>query len=840
MARYLRRTTQSRGHSDLRPPIVIGGGIAFRGPGVLRVARKTRLEQVRHFGSARLRPPVVVAEEAAPFTARPVETHLASKVPQQSGLVRRQPRSRLFPPVVLGINYIFPGPGMLFAPRPKPQTLSFLRPPAVVEQPVVEVYFGPQVTLARIRPAPTAVALRPPTVVHGAVELSGPETSLAPSTRLGRAPHTRLIPPAVVGAGLAFAPPAISLTYSQRGKPKSRLSAPAVVQAAVVEAFYGPQITLAPQRRGAPHSRLAPPIVIGAGIVYAPIRGHLTYSRRGRPLSQLGAPQVVGAPFVAAPVQVALTRIRPQRTTTALGVFPPQAVVHASVTVTLVRILPPQRAVVLQPPVVVQAAEHVFFAPSTSLTYSRRGKPRSRLAAPAVIGAGIDFGPPFMQLAYSRRGEALSRLTPPAVVAAPTLFFGPEVTLTRIRPRPTTTTLGVFPPQAVVYAPISVHLAYSRRGQPISFLRGLPVGASNVYVGPVTHLAYSRRGKPFSQLFPVTPGKEPFRPVQVTLAVNKPKPTTTELQPPVVVAAQVVAFYGPSINLTYSRRGKPRSKLRPPAVIGAGIVFRPIRVNLVTDRKRVAVERGGPRATMWMLRPPQVLRLQEFDLSLRRIRKELTYSRRGRPISFLQPPVVVRLAVEIYGPEITLAPSRFPKPKSELKPPAVIAQPGFRPAIVWLTYSRRGVPKPQLLPVTPGIEPFRPVQVQLAPSSRGIPKSTLLPPAVIGQPPFRPIQLHLVRITPPPTRPVLAPPAVVGGGIVFRPVQIHLVRITPPPTLIVLRPAAVVITEQPGEVICEDDTPFGTQCEDDASTADVVGEVSASGGTLTGGDSATV
>lgn len=893
MARYM-RTDLGRGHTNLGPPAVVGAGIYYRGILTSLAAVRRIGTQPRRFARYELRPPTVVL--APPIFFGPRTTLVADTVPQADGLTRRAPSSKLAPPAVVGAGVYFRGvlSSLTAVRRGVQQPRRFARyrlePPAVVtevfiappvhvtlvtqtNQPVLQRtarrtiwglrapivrepdrFFGPvvhlaysrrgtpkprlqppavitavvftaepvRVTTAAIKPPSAHYRVSPPTVVFLAVELSGPKVTL---TRITPPPTAaRLQPPVVVFLAVELSGPEVQLARIKPPPVRPRLEPPVVVFLAVE--LSGPEIVLAPSRRGIPRPRLQPPAVVGAGIVFRAVQAHLAYSRRGAPRSKLQPPAVVTAAEV---YYGPSTTLAPQRRGQPKPVLNPPAHVQVEpnrplqVHLTYQSRRPGQTS--LQPPTVI--GRDVFFGPAVTLVPQARGKPEPRLFPPAVVGAGIVYRAVLTHLTYSLRGKPKSRLQPPAVVASPTLFFGPRVTLTRIRPRPTTTTLGVFPPQAVVYAPVAVHLTYSRRGKPSSSLTGLPIGASDVYTGPRTHLAYSLRGKPKSRLFPTKPGVEPFRPVQITLATNKPQPTTAVLEPPAVVQPLTVVFYGPQTNLTYSRRGEPLSALRPPAVVGAGIVFRPVLVSLVPSPQpqraphsrlfapvvvRLAVELSGPEVTLAPSRYPRpisslgpptvvaaaavffgpqislapsshgnpVYRLSPPTVVLAAAvyygpNVWLTYSRRGEPIWRLSPPTVVFPPPELLGPDVTLAPQSRGKPIRRLSPPAVVrtAVEIYGPRLT-LAPSRFPKPKSRLRPPPFFLAPFRPLLVHLTYSRRGKPIFELRPPAVVRQPPFRPIQLHLTRITPPPTISVLRPPAVVGAGIVFAPVTVWL------------------------------------------------------------------
>ncbi len=922
MARYMRRQPQTDQHSQLSPPRVIGAGIVFRPIDTTLVAVRRRIRQKRYDVQSRLRPPEVVTPVATQIYLGPQITYwTAVKSKQNTALNRRQGTSRLGKPIIAAEPLAKPIDTTLFAVRrrvrqPRYEVVSRLRPPAVVTE--AAVFFGPTVHLVRGRAGRTFYRGITPVLVDDSPQVFRLTVKLAPAGR--RQTRSRLGPPVLAVSVAVYYGPQTHLVRARRPVTRPRLGPPVIPPVArPIEVT----LTRIRPRRTTTALGVFPP----QAVVHAPVQTHLAYSRRGQPLSFL-RPFATGAFDVYRGPLTHLTYSRRGAPISTLGVFPPQAVVHAPITITLVRIRPPQRAALLRPPTVVQPAGQVFYGPSTSLAYSRRGRPLSQLRPPTVVFTAVELFGPEVSLARIRPARTLAVLFEP--VGEEVIYFAPAVTLAPSRRPVTISILGVFPPQAVVHAPLNVHLTYSRRGKPVSFLRGFPTGAFDVYEGPTVHLAYSRRGTPKPRLAPPTVvaaaavfygplthlvrirprptvhllgvfppqavvyapvqvhltysvrGKPksflrqppfvlaPFAPITTSLARNKPKRTVAVLREPTVVQPRTLLFFGPKTSLAYSRRGKPKSTLRPPRVIGAGRFFRGLLVNLVTDRKRIAQERVLQRAPHSVLRPPVVLRLQEFDLSLRRIRKELAYSLRGRPQHDLRPPVVVRTAVEIYGPETSLAPSRFPRPISLLQPPRVVDYPPFRGLVVSLAPSRFPTPKPQLQPpAVVGKAPFRGILTHLTrnaprptvalikpPTKVRVPEAGLVrvtltritprptvslirPPAVVRVPTTGVVRVSLTRITVPPTTSFLRPPTEVGAGVAFFGPQTTLVTITHPPVQWLLKPPTVVITEQPGDVECEDSTPYDVDCNTDTDT-DQAQAVTTSAGTVVAGSTAAV
>jgi len=508
----------------------------------------------------------------------------------------------------------------------------------------------------------------------------------------------------------------------------------------------------------------------------------------------------------------------------------------------------PQAKYLLRNYVVAPAVAEAHYGPSVTLTRSKRPTATYDLAGPVVVDVGGALGWIGIQLAPSRRPISKSFLrnyVVPAVVTE--VFYGPSVSITRGRRpqvhsvlRPPTDTVGL---EDQGQGPR--WLTYSRRGTPSYFLRPPTDTVGIEDQGRVSvNLTYSRRGKPVYELKPPTDtvgledqglvstwlaysrrGTAKYRlsaPVVVFLAVEiygpevhlariKPPPTTYFLKPPTDVSDERdIGLL--ETHLTYSRRGVPKYRLSPPAVVAPVVSYGPFQW-LTYSR------RGEPK---YFLRPPTVVATPPARAEVQP--PWLTYSRRGRPIYFLnpptrvfpfiarpeqvfltpqtrgvpryflKPPTVVRLAVEIYGPETWLTQIK-PRPTTTfLRPPTdVVDERDLGLVRTHLTYSRRG--RPQYLlspPAVVGRAPFRGIQVDL---TRIKPRATITfrQAAVVRAPFFaRPVQVHLTRIKPRRTRTLLKPPSVVRPAEFFTGPQTYLTHIKVPLALSVLKPPTVV------------------------------------------------
>jgi hypothetical protein len=108
------------------------------------------------------------------------------------------------------------------------------------------------------------------------------------------------------------------------------------------------------------------------------------------------------------------------------------------------------------------------------------------------------------------------------------------------------------------------------------------------------HLAYSVRGNPQSRLQPPTVVASVLAsPVRVTL-VRRPTPTVVSRLIPPAVPAVLKAEHGSLFAFARIRPVAVHSLLKPPTVVGAGIVFRPVFTHLAYS------SRGKP---MFLLGP---------------------------------------------------------------------------------------------------------------------------------------------------------------------------------------------------------------------------------------------
>lgn len=668
---------------------------------VARLAPSTNRPRAPH---SHLAPPVVVTPAVTPFVAPPLAVRLAVQATLAT-LPARKAHPRLAPPAVVGDGVVFaPILVSLAAQRqqnrvyPERAVHSRLFPPTVVLS--SGVFAGPLVRLARATRPGVKSLLRSPVIPP----LAAPVTvRLAPRPQLGqRAPHSRLIAPAVVGAGVYFRPIEVKLAPSTRGKPRSHLAPPAVVGDGI---FFAPvAITLAPSTRGKPSSRLSAPTVVGGGIYFYPVRVTLAPSRRGKPSSRLFAPVI---PPVARPVET-------------------------EIAVQLVRASLAER------------------------------QPRSRLVPPAVVGAGIYFYPLFVTLAPSKRGVPKSRLAPPAAVGAGLYFYPVRVVLApskRGQPR-SILRAPILPPLAPpIEEKLSVQLARFEQPGERTHSRLSPPTVVFVATELTTAVTLSRldlrRRQSHPKLGPpaVVGDGIVFRSLAVRLAPSTDVPLRRRaefrLEPPAVVQAATVVFSGPVVHLAPSKRGIPKSRLQPPAVVGAGRVFRALDVTLAPSR------RGKPSSR---LSPPSVVGTPPF----RPVAVTLAPSRRPLAKSALRPPIIPPLARAV---EVRLASLRRQPPRTaaRLAPPTVVGAQVTYPLRVVLARIRPVRVSYHLAPpaVVLGAVLY-PIATRLAPSARPRPSSVLRPPAVVATLATRPLAVALTRIRPVRVASILRAPAVVA------------------------------------------------------------------------------
>lgn len=422
--------------------------------GALEVPGRNSRADSNGFGAL---PPAVIGEAKRYFGPKVIKPY-ARNAAQQLLTVRR-PRPFYIKAVVIGAGIAFGGPAVLCTPSRRGITKSRLFPPAVVTPVVTAVFTGPKTKLLPARRPVAKSHLGPmgsPAVVYDPLKVK-----LAYSLR-GK-PRSRLQPPTVVDPSIVFNGPAVLLTPSQRGVPKSRLVPPMVVTPAP---FASVLVTkLAPSKRGHTMSHLGP--MGQPAVVYAPVTVKLTYSVRGKPYSRLQPPTEV-FPFFARPTDVTLARIRPVRTYPVLH-RPTDLVDQAdlgSVRIHLAYSLRGKPRSRLLPPAVV--APVLARAIDTTLVRIRPVPTYSSQKAPIVVFTAVELSGPRVALSPSSRGAPRSLLKPPTVVALPRTFKGVKAPLVRIRPA----------------------LVHSILRKPIVVRGAVELS------GPLTHLAYSRRGRP--------------------------------------------------------------------------------------------------------------------------------------------------------------------------------------------------------------------------------------------------------------------------------------------------------------------------------------------------------
>jgi hypothetical protein len=787
-----------------------------------------------------LRAPVVVQASAY---LRAIQTHLA---PSSHG----KAKSRLAPPVTLASTQVFYGPVVTLAPssRGKPETI--LRKAVVID--LTPQVFYLSVALVKIVPPPVHSRLRPPTDLVDQQDLGRVRVTLAPQKR--GIPKSVLRKPLVIdltsqtvyiattlvrirpvltrwairrptdlvdASDLGFV--RVHLAYQSRGKPKSILRLPTVIdlrpQTYYLATTFAPSRFPKPKSVLRPESKFAP--VPKAELV---LSVNLAYSVSGKPKSRLRPPAVVGAGIYFRGVVV---RLAPSR-------------------------LPNPKSLLGGPTDLVDAQDLGFVA--VTLAPSFRGKPKSRLNPPTVV-APFFARTVVVRLAPQKRGTPKSILRQPAVVTPRVEDAIADITIVRIRPAsihsvlrdPAVVGAGIY------FRGILTHSAYSKRGQPKSILRPdskfAPQPQADTTV--LVKLAPQKRGKPKSVLRQpavVTPRVEDAV-ADITLVRIRPAAVHSVLRDPAVVGAGIY-FRDVLVRLAYSRRGQPKSVLRPdskfapqpqadttvlvklapqkrgkpksrlalPVVVGAGIYFRGILVRLAPSR--------FPKPKSRLLSVPAAFRPVGSVLVI------LAPSRFPRPKSRLRPPSVVD-AFRIPVVSVTLAPQKRGIPKSLLRKPTdlIDAQDlGF--VRIHLAYSLRGKAKSRLKqPTVVFAFVAQPTKIRLAPQRRGVQKSRLTK-VVYEARVYAPIATTLTRITPPPVRSILRDPAVVGAGIVFRAIVTHLAYSRRGRTIWLLTDTDIVIDSCYGSVVGFD---FSADVCGTDSAATVVG-TSAAGGSVTGGD----
>ena len=741
-----------------------------------------------------LRPPTVVRAFRISVTA----VHLA---PSSRG----KPRPFFTVPVVVDaqtpplggtlIQYVQP-------PRQARGAKSRLDPPVVVTPAATTIFFGPKVTLA---------------------------DQLLRITR--KRPRSRLLP--VPAAFRPFAPVKVELAASKRGTPKSRLDAPVVIGGAI--AFGGPRVRLTnPRDRIAPvESRLRPPTVIDVRPQTRYLRVHLAYSRRGTPKSKLRRPTDLIDAQDLGRVRITLTRIRPRRTDA--SVFKPVVInqglgQQGGIGVQLARSFRGTPKSRLEPPTVTTAVTVTFAGPRVELARIRpvrtlarllavpaafrpvgfvnvtlapsfRGKPKSRLRRPVDLVDRDDLGYVRVRLAYQSRRPGRIELRAPVVIDLRPQVYYVAVALVRIRP--VRTIVRLEPPTDLVdrqdLGRVRVTLAPQKRGTPKSRLEPPTVVdlRPQVYYVAV-ELAPSFRGIPKSILRRPTDlvDRQDLGSVSVTLVRIRPVPTRPRLEPPVVIDLRP-QVYRVRVELAYSLRGKPKSILRRPTDLVDRQDVGVVRVHLAYS------SRGKPESRLYAPAVVGPVLARRIATSLARIVPPAVHS-------VLRKPAVIDLRPQTYYVSLTLAPSRFPKPKSTLRFTQITFRPQFDSTLLLhLAYQSRGKPKSKLRPpavVGAGIY-FRGVLVRLAPSRFPKPKSRLSLTKIVQTFRIPVVSIYLAPATRPKPKSVLRTPVAVSAKVVYPPLEVHLAysvrgrakSILRKPTLIDLRPQTyfVAITLAP-------------------------------------------
>lgn len=696
MARYTRPVVSA--------PFPPQGGVLIQYVQPPRAARKTM---------ARLEPPTVVNQPAAPFVASPVRVELARIRPQRT-------QYRLGPPVVVFVIPLNYGPGVRLATSSRGRAKSKLAPPTVVTAVSTATFVGPEVKLARSTRPATRSRLDPPAVTFGAVTYGGPGVRLAPSSR---------------------------------GRAKSRLAPPVVVNPEATDTFYGPKVELARIRPVRTLARLLP--VPAAFQPVGSVAVTLAYSSRGKPRSFL---RPMGGPAVVyAPIRVTLVRNKPQPTTTFLRA-PADTVGledqgRVSTTLAYSRRGRPRSR--LAPPVVIDLRPQTYFI-AVELAPSFRGKPTSFLGAPTDLSDAQDIGQLKTHLAYSRRGAPKSKLRAPVVVA-PVLARAIGTSLAyslrgkakpELRP-PVVVDAFRIPVVSVTLAPSSRGIPKSRLSPPTDLVDAADLGTVEITLAP------SRYPHPKSRLGPPTVVAPVLaRPILTQLARITPAPTVAVLREPVVIDLRPQTYF---VATTLVRITPPptTSKLRPPtATLVPGYP--------VDLQAEIQLVRITPPPTMSILRKPVVV----APVLARAIATHLAYSRRGKPKSILRPPRVIDVRPQTRFLAVTLAPSRRPVAKSKLTRVIVPRFQAPPPVAVTLTRIRPPRTSAFYTGVVVGGRAFAPIAVTLAPSSRlaRTPHSRLYAPTVLREFVATPIRVSLAPQARRPGEAVLSPPAAIGDN----------------------------------------------------------------------------
>lgn len=737
-------------HPRLVPPAVVGPGIVYRG--ILERLAPSR----RGTPKSSLVPPVVV--------------HLAVELlgPRvtlsQSTLLGRRSTSSLGAPTdTKGLED--QGLVRIHLTRIRPvATLVSLGAPAVVV-PAGLVYFGPNITLARIRPERTLSVLTPPAAIDLTPQTHYLTTALAYSLR--GAPKSELRPPTAVRDEPQVFYLSLYLAPSGRGATKSRLFQPVVID--LSPQVYSVAVTLAYQSRRPGYSLLAPPTDIHG-------------------LEDQGRIEVT---LAASPRQARATHSRLGQPTDTVGIED-----QGRVRVTLARITPPPTIARLIPPAVVA----YFIAPAISISFAPAGKPvaKSRLTAPVVVYTAVELLGPTVALTRIRVPLAQTNIFPPTVVVPATqIYFGPEVALaagtrdvTDLR-RQSRSVLGapvVIGPPVQFWGPgrLFARKDQKQRRRPRYFLAAPTVVTYEIPFAETrktVSLAPSSYGVPKSRLFPPAVVTYPtFYGPSVTLVRIAPVKTAAVLNPAVVVHL-AVEIYGPETALARIRPVRTIARLFPPTDTKGLEDQGKVRITLAPQR------RGVPKSRLF---PPTDTVGREDQgrvrVTLARITPPPTQALLSKPTVVF--PFIARTTV------VALAPSFRGTPKPFLAPPVVVDAFIARALLVTLAPQRRGAPKSHLTPPTV-VFPFfaRQTSITLAPQRRGVPKSLLSAPAVIDdRPQTYYLSVSFALIKPQPTTTALRPPTITfpANPPVDAIAEIQLVRIRPVRTRYALRKPVVV------------------------------------------------
>jgi hypothetical protein len=647
---HLVRLAPPRYHSALRPPVVVYPPITFGGPVItLAASFRGKPKSVLHA-------PADLVDDADKGQIR--VTLAPSYGPKAVA------KSHLSPPAVVA-PVLARGIQTLLTPGRAGQPKSHLAPPTVVSP-----FFArkTQVSLARIRPFPTTAFLRPPADLVDRDDLGQIKVTLAPSH--GPKTMSELRPPVVIGPVLAR-PIVIKLARITHPPVQHVLGKPA--DTVGLEDQGRVKVTLARITHPPVESFLSPPTVIDLRPQVYVVDVHLAPSFRGKPKSRLSPPSVLrGAIEIYGP-ELHLTRIRPVKTIARL-----------------------------EPPVVIDLSPQTKYL-TVWLTYSRRGKPTSFLSPPTDTQGLEDQGKVAVHLAYQSRGKPKSRLAPPAVVAPvlarPVVTklarITPPPTLSKLRPPVVTfnrvddavadiTLVKNFPPpvHSILRKPVvidlrpqvyevDVNLTYSRRGRPMYLLgepsRFAPTPKAETVLS--VNLAYSLRGKPKSKLRPpvVIDNRPQTVYPNVNLTRNKVKRTRYFLRPPAVVITPTNAR---PIEVALTRIRPPRTTSFSTGVIYGAKVYAPITVTLAPQRRGVPKSKLSPPAVVTVIERPT------YPISV-----TLAPSFRGRPTYFIAPPTVIDDSPQVFTLRVKLVRIRPPKTHWFLRPPTVVTEECFGAAV---------------------------------------------------------------------------------------------------------------------------------------------------------------